>query len=333
MRILAGGRCAGHDRALAVAIAVSAVSAFAASGEPASPGDGFRWSDEDPASLALWEGGKPVWVYNHGVMSRKGVSPSYNRSGYLHPLYGLDGEVLTEDFAKDHLHHRGVFWAWPHIAIGGKEYQTWVPTEPLRVRHARFVRKEAGVSSAALAVENDWILGAERVVREEVAIRVMPADATGRLIDFELAWTALEKPVALRGAEGKSYGGFTIRYNTRPNEPGRIAEKDVAITVPDGLSKKDLTETRLPWADLSAPFPGAPGPSGAAIFIHPSHPDHPPTWLTRHYGCLCVGWPGVKGGTLEPGKTARCRYRVWVHRGVPDVAALKAVFEAYAALP
>jgi len=32
-------------------------------------------------------------------------------------------------------------------------------------------------------------------------------------------------------------------------------------------------------------------------YIHPSHPDFPPTWLTRHYGCLCVGWPGVAGGS------------------------------------
>lgn len=294
------------------------------------PAGGFRFEDLDDKSLKLWEGDRPVLVYNHGVMSQEGVPASYHRSGYVHPLYGPDGEVLTEDFAKDHPHHRGVFWAWPHVRIGEVESQTWVPTDKILVRFVRFTRREAGAGEARLAVENAWLVGGEKAVREEVEIAARPEDASGRCLDFELAWTALERPVVLRGAEGKSYGGFTLRFNTRPKEPGGISEKQVRIAVPDGVSSKDLPETRLPWADLTAPFPGAKGRSGAAIFIHPSHPDYPPTWLTRHYGVLCVGWPGVKGGTLEPGKTVRCRYRVWVHRGDPEVEAIRTVYEAYA---
>jgi hypothetical protein len=295
-----------------------------------APAPGFRFEEVDDKSLKLWEGDRPVLVYNHGVLSREGVAASYNRSSYVHPLYGPDGEVLTEDFAKDHPHHRGVFWGWPHVKIGDVESQTWVPTDKILVRFVKFVRREAGAAEARLAVENAWMAGGEKAVKEEVEIVARRGDANGRIVDFDLAWTALEKPVLLRGAEGKSYGGFTLRFNTRPKEPGAIAEKQVRIAVPDGVSAKDLTDTRLPWADLTAPFPGAKDRSGAAIFIHPSHPDYPPTWLTRHYGCLCVGWPGVKGGTLESGKTARCRYRIWVHRGDPEVEALKAANAAYA---
>jgi AcrR family transcriptional regulator len=40
------------------------------------------------------------------------VPEKFRRSCYIHPLYGLDGEVMTEDFPVDHRHHRGVFWAW-----------------------------------------------------------------------------------------------------------------------------------------------------------------------------------------------------------------------------
>ncbi len=291
--------------------------------------EAFRLEEIDDRSLKLWEGDRPVLVYNHGVLSREGVAASYNRSSYVHPLYGPDGEVLTEDFPKDHLHHRGVFWAWPHVKVGDVESQTWVPTDKILVRFSKFIRREAGAAGARLAVENAWLVGGAPAVREEVEIAARPADASGRCLDFDLAWTALEKPVILRGAAGKSYGGFTVRFNTRTGQPGGIPQKQARIAVPEGVTTKDLTETRLPWADFTAPFPGAPGRSGAAVLIHPSHPDHPPTWLTRHYGCLCVGWPGVKGGTLEPGKTARCRYRVWIHRGDPDVEALKAAYASY----
>jgi hypothetical protein len=42
----------------------------------------------------------------------------YSRANYCHPIYGLDGRVLTEDFPKDHPHHRGIFWAWHQVYVG-----------------------------------------------------------------------------------------------------------------------------------------------------------------------------------------------------------------------
>ncbi len=101
------------------------------------------------------------------------------------------------------------------------------------------------------------------------------------------------------------------------------------ITTPLGQGEKDLTITRLPWADLSARFAGREQASGAAIFVAPDHPDYPPEWLTRHYGVLCLGWPGVKPKTFQLGETIRCRYRVWIHRGAASVERLKQAYQAY----
>jgi hypothetical protein len=83
---------------------------------------------------------------------------------------------------------------------------------------------------------------------------------------------------------------------------------------------------------LSAQITGAAGPSGAAIFIAPDHPDYPPTWLTRHYGVLCVGWPGITPKTFPVGEPLRCRYRVWVHRGLAGAAELGRAYAAYQAM-
>ncbi|MGZ8921068.1 MAG: DUF6807 family protein, partial [Limisphaerales bacterium] len=79
--------------------------------------DRFFFTNITDKSLAIYEGRLPVLVYNHGVIHRAGVPTDRARSTYIHPLYGLDGEVLTDDFPKDHYHHRGLFWAWPHVRL------------------------------------------------------------------------------------------------------------------------------------------------------------------------------------------------------------------------
>ena len=100
-------------------------------------------------------------------------------------------------------------------------------------------------------------------------------------------------------------------------------KREYVITRPD---------TPLPWADLTTTVRGAKAPSGAAIFIPRSHPDYPPQWLTRHYGVLCVGWPGVEPATFQPGERIHCRYRIWIHRGVPEQATVKRLYDSYASM-
>ncbi len=279
----------------------------------------FRLTEVNARSLGLWEGDKPVLVYNHGVVSKPGVPERFARSTYVHPLYGLDGEVLTDDFPRDHYHHRGLFWAWPHVGAGGREYDLWA-LEGIEQRFEKWLEKTTAPSGAVLGIENSWYAGAQKVMRERIRLRVHPSTADARAIDLECEWIPVDKPVTLRGAEGKSYGGLTLRF-----APGT----NTVITIPSGQTSADLPMTNLPWADLTRLWAHEQVTSGAALFVHPSHPDYPPQWLTRHYGVLCLGWPGVKPASLSPGKPVRCRYRVWIHRGAVDAATLKAAYRAY----
>ena len=283
----------------------------------------FRFAEKSDRSLAVWEGDKPVLVYNHGVIHRTNVPADRARSSYVHPLHGLEGEVLTDDFPRDHYHHRGLFWAWPHVQIGETEYDLWM-LKGIRHQFDRWLERRAGPTNAILAVQNYWLVDERKVLEEQLRLRMLPATAAGRAIDVELTWTPLAEPCTLRGAEGKSYGGLTLRFAPHKTPP--------IITVPAGRTKEDLTIARLPWADFSAEFEGAQRVSGAAIFIAPTHPNYPPEWLTRHYGVLCVGWPGVAAQTFPVGKPIRAQYRVWVHRGAPTAQELAAVYAAYAQL-
>jgi hypothetical protein len=281
----------------------------------------FRFVPVNDGSLGLWEGEKPVWVYNHGVQSKPGVPADRNRSTYIHPLYGLDGEVLTDDFPADHYHHRGLFWAWPHVRTDGREYDLWTIIG-VHQRFERWLAREVNGPTALMAVENGWFVGDKKILQERVWILTHSADDQARCIDLEFFWIPGPSAVTLAGAQGKSYGGLTIRYAPRSDE---------VITTPLGTGSADLEMTPLPWADYSGRWEGTTRPSGAALFIHPEHPDFPPTWLTRHYGALCVGWPGVEARTFAADQVIHCRYRVWVHRGMSTQEALATAYGAYQA--
>jgi hypothetical protein len=292
--------------------------------EKATPGFAFKQLDDK--SLELRESGRPVLVYNFGEITDPKVpkaDPRRTQGCFIHPLWGLNGEVLTDSFPKDHYHHHGIFWAWPHVAIDGHEYDLWQSRRDIHQRFVRWIAKEATPASAFLDVENGWFVGDKKVMVEKVRLTASPATADNRFLDLSFTWTPVDKPITLRGAEGKSYGGLSLRY--APN-------KETIITVPSGPSKEDLPDTPLAWADLTGQFASVSHPSGAAIFVSPDHPDFPPTWLTRHYGVLCVGWPGVKDRTFEPGVPIRLNYRIWIHRDAVGTADLKKAFDAYAAV-
>lgn len=316
------------------ALAGILVTSVAVSAEPASSPTGFRFEAINDVTLDLWEGDKPVLAYNHGLIARPDVPGARARACYFHPVYGLDGEVLTDDFPKDHLYHRGMYWAWPHIKIGGQEYDLWSAKGELKQVFGRWLAKDASASGANLGIENGWFVGDKQVVREQVKLAVHPAASGSRAIDVELSWTPTDQPLTLSGAEGKSYGGFNFRFGPRTKTVITVPEKAAlpeGVTAMAGRISADLVVTRLPWADFVGDFRGAAGVGGAAIFVHPQHRDFPPTWMTRHYGLVSVGWPGVEPQTFPVGQPIPCRYRVWIHRGAPTAAEIQSEYDKYRA--
>ncbi len=283
----------------------------------------FAFHEITSASLQLAEGPRPVFVFNHGVITRGDLPEQEHRrsrSDYLHPLFGLSGEVLTDDFPRDHYHHHGVFWTWPHVLVDGTEHDLWAGAT-IAQRFGRFLVREAGPVAAVLGMENGWYVGEERVLIERVWIRAYRAAETDRALDMELYFTPL-KPITLQGAEEKSYGGLAIRF-----APGSRAE--TRIMVPSGLADDDLPDTRLKWADFTSRFGPMEHPSGAAMFVSPRHPDYPPTWLTRYYGAMCIGWPGVVARSFEPDVPFQLDYRLWLHRDAVDHGQLQEVYRGY----
>jgi len=273
----------------------------------------FRFADDPGAgTLTLNDGERAVLTYRYGDQLKEGVDPKYTQSCYIHPLYDLDGQVLTDDSPADHRHHHGVFWTWPRMKARGKSVQTWAPcTPPLRQQFVKWLRQEAGDKAVTLSVQNEWKLADERVGLETVTLVVHRADEVARAIDMTLTFEAVGGPVELLGADKKGYGGLCVRL-ARPFKGGAMTTDVSALT-------KDSTNVPYRWADLSA------GGRGVAVLVHSDHPNYPPTWLIRnsYAGILNVSWPGLQPVTLNPGEPVALRYRLYVHRG--DVKAGRVV--------
>lgn len=270
----------------------------------------FSFHETSDSALELSDHGKPVFVYNFGMVRAPDAPEDSQRSCYLHPVYSPDGVVLTDDFNPDHPHHRGISWMWPDVTVGGKHGDMWM-LKNFQDRFVRWKARDAG-ATARLAVENGWFDGDRKFAAEDVEIVTHAVENGRRPLDFTLTFTAVDRPVEIVGtSEGKKgFGGFCFRF--APRDGG--AEK-TTIRTDKGVEKKDGVLARHPWAEIAGVFHGKP--AGARIDDDPGNPGYPNNgWLLRHgFGFLNVSYPGLTPITLELGKPLVLKYRVTLFSG------------------
>ena len=291
--------------------------------EKSSTPSHFKFEELEGEHLQLSEGDQPVFVYNFGMQLPEGVPEDRRRSTYIHPVYDLNGTVVTDDFPEDHYHHRGLSWMWPKVFIGGERYDLWA-IQGIRQHFEEWLAQEVGPICATLGVKNGWRLDDGRKVMDEwVWVRAYRASNLGRVLDVAFTLEALE-PIELQGADRKGYGGFCFRFAPR---------RDVVITSPEGVEAEDVLHKNFVWADQSARFRDSEKVSGVAVFQHAENPDFPSAWILRHYGFTGVCWPGLEKATLQPGKPITLRYRVWIHKDDAAAGKVADAYEAFAQPP
>jgi hypothetical protein len=274
---------------------------------------------ETDQGFTIAEGRQKVMFYQR---QHKSLDGKYTRANYIHPLYGLDGEILTEDFPADHPHHRGVFWVWHQVWLGDKKLgDSWAAqdffwdvydVEVLTVdSRSRGLRLHVYWKSPLLA---DADGKQQPFVKETTTILFHRAQGDIRKIDFQIELLALKDNMRLGGSEdAKGYGGFTTR-----------------IPLPDGLAftgtngpvePTNLSVEAGPWLDFSGNLGGYGRTSGLAILCHNSLPGYPQRWILRRKGSAQNPvYPGRHPIPLSREKPLMLRYRLIIHRGgVNDV--------------
>jgi hypothetical protein len=269
---------------------------------------------ETEEGFAFFEGEEKVLFYQRRPKSLDG---KYSRCHYIHPLYGLDGEVLTEDFPEDHRHHRGIFWAWHQVLVGDKRVGDGWSLKDIfwDVYDAKTLSLDDGSSVLSVKVfwkSPLWTDGGGRqkpFVRETTVVRVYPASGDIRKIDFEIGLLALEDGVRIGGAANKkAYGGFSARIRL---------PKDISFTGQGGAVTPAGTPIEAgPWLDFSGSFQEEGQVSGLAILCHRSLPGYPQRWILRRRGSMQNAvYPGREPILLSREKPLVLRYRLIVHRG------------------
>lgn len=308
-----------------------------ASGAPLSADDeeasGLE-TQSTPQGVLVTDSGRKVLFFQKKPRSRDG---RYARAGYVHPLWDLDGRVLTEDFPDDHPHHRGVFWAWHQLTVDGKQIgDPWLCQDFLsEVKSVQPTLLEDG--AARLEVLSHWkspLLqddnGVQKtIVEERTVIVIRPVRDAVRRIDFVISLQAVEQDVRLGGSDDvKGYGGFCVRLRLPDGLRFRLQSGEVQPT------RTSVDES--PWLDMTAAFGQDKRLSGVSVLTHPDTAGFPQRWILRqkrsmqnpvYPGRNTVAIPGTSEPPLKFG------YRLVLHRGEAEAAVVNRWQDEFAKSP
>lgn len=271
-------------------------------------GNNFSFK-ETPQGVEVSENGQPVFFYQKAPKSLDG---RYVCSNYIHPLYSLCGDTLTEEFPADHPFHRGVFWAWHQMYIDGKSVgDGWLMTDlKQEVEKLEKIKKEAFVQ---LKIKAQWKSNLYETglpfLAEETDIIVYPIQDNYRIIDFMIAIKALVPNVEIAGSDDeKGYGGFCCRIKN---------QADLTFTSSTGnVIAKRFQVKAGSWMDFSGPLGKNDEISGITLFCHPKTPNYPAPWILRNEASMQnIVFPGQALVPVSTTQPLILHYRMLIHDG------------------
>ena len=208
--------------------------------------------------VQLVEGGAPILFYR----SRPSPGQEPWRLHYVHPVYSIGGAVITEDAPADHVHHRGIFWAWRRILVDGvKAADGWVG-DGLVLEVAPPTVRSYEDGSAEIDVRVRWIVPLDGrptpIIEETSSIRAYPVADGRRRIDVSVGLRALRHGVELAGTDDeKGYGGISLRV-ANPQLAGIESDGRVLHATVAGVQTGD-------WVAFNWSAPPPPWPAHIAV--------------------------------------------------------------------
>ena len=246
--------------------------------------------------------------------------PEYDKP-FLYPIRTVAGAVVSRGWpveprpgeTTDHVWHRGMWWG--HGAINGVDF--W--REQGKEKSGRLVGSPAKL--LLQPATGDPPLG---TVRQKYTI----VDRSGlRFVNAEIAINADRgQPLTFGDTDD---GGFAIRLADDFAE-----ERGARLLNSDGLlGTKNIWGKPARWVHYST------ATAGVAMFDHPSNFRHPTRWHARGYS-LCSANPFAERSftrqkplgdsyTLAAGKNLTFRYRVVIHDGALDAAAIEKLYAEF----
>ncbi|HTI49877.1 MAG TPA: PmoA family protein [Planctomycetaceae bacterium] len=227
---------------------------------------------------------------------------------YFWPVVTADGANIVRSLEKpeDHPHHKGI---WCSIdEVNGIKF--WAEKGKI-VNVSAEVVAEAGKPPRIHAV-NHWVnADGSPVLRETIDVTFFP----NRLMIYDAQFTAVDKPVTFHDTKEGMFG-IRMANPLRERVGGRIVNAE-------GLKgMKECWGKESKWVDYVGEMDGKT--YGVTIFDGPNN-VRKSRYHVRDYGLFSLSPFGQKAYTndmlpadpltLEPGKSIRLRYGLYVHNG------------------
>ena len=273
-------------------------------------GAGFSVS-EFPDRVEVTEDEIPVFTYN---IKNPFPGRYKSRAHYFHPVYDLQGDVISVDFPLDHRHHHGIFWAWSRIVIDGKEIAdswhcqgfTWLVSNVVTTIEKDSVKITMKVLWQSENYRDEQGIPIA-IMEENTTVTVHSRDEVGRKIDFDIAIKPLISGVSIGGSnDHKGYGGFSWRFKL----PSDLAFADEA----GGVLPKSGPVRRSRWMTTTGTFNA--GLTSVSVLTHPGSSGFPQPWILRKQRAMQNAvFPGSSLHALVLGEPVLLKHRMILHSG------------------
>ena len=276
--------------------------------------------------LTISFNGKPLLIYHFNtVYPPKGIDTNYKRSGFIHPLYTLNGQVLTRIQPPDHYHHYGIWNPWTHTFFEGDTVDFWnIKGRQGTVRFAKFTAKSTTSLYAEYTALHEHVVfkkdGSEKIALNEwqtVRVDEPLRHTNSYVVDITSKMQcASQSPLLIVAYRYAGLGWRATEYWNKDNSEMLTSE---------GKTRDNTDNTKGRWIIVYGTLPGN-DEGGILMLSHPSNYNHPEPlriWDKKANGGRGDVFANFaptkdKDWLLEPGKTYTLKYRLVVFNGKFD---------------
>jgi hypothetical protein len=238
--------------------------------------DQFIRLQKREGQLRLEKMGHPVLDYQFKtVYPPEGVNPLFKRSGFIHPLWSPDGEILSRIQPPDHYHHYGIWGPWTLTHINGREVDFWnLLKGEGTVRFSGFLSQVEGPVFSGFKAFQEHVdfgaLGEDQVAMNEILdVRIWNIDnGNAWLIDYTTTLnTPLDSGILL---DAYRYGGG---IGFRATESWH--KDNSTVLTSENKDRLSADGTKAKWCLVDGETASEPGRSGILFMGHPSNREFP----------------------------------------------------------
>ena len=283
---------------------------------------------EKDGAITLYDGHSPRFSYQKETRSLNGLYP---RANYVHPLYGLNEEILTEDFPEDHLHHRGIFWTWHQLYVYNKRVADPWFCEGIEWKTDSVITYTRGNSATMESLvywrtpqntgPDSW---PDTVLQELVKIRYSQKNARYYELDFDITLIPLVEEVKIGGSEDiKGYGGFSVRLKA-PDELSFYGKEGVVVP-------EETPVEAGGWVDVKGSFTSEDAnQSGVIMMARPDELKSFQGWILRKKESMQnPAFPGREPLLLSKEKPLRFKNKLIVYKKSLSTAEIEKLYAAF----